>query len=75
MWAVALAVASFCEPGGQGELLHGLLAQRAAEEHNWLEKWWDNSYLDIRTCRPACCSWGVLPVALGAKFAGATVRV
>ncbi len=42
-------VADFSKPGGQGEVLRNLLVQHAAKEHNWLEKWWDNGYLDIRT--------------------------
>lgn len=41
-------VADFTKPGGQGEVLQNLLLQHAAKEHNWLEKWWDNGYLDIR---------------------------
>ncbi len=42
-------VADFQKEGGLGQRLHGLLKERAAKEHNWLERWWDNSYLDIRT--------------------------
>lgn len=41
-------MADFTKPGGQGEALRGLLIQHAATQHNWLEQWWDNSYLDIR---------------------------
>jgi hypothetical protein len=36
------------KPGGVGETLRNHLVNYAAGEHNWLEKWWDNSYLDIR---------------------------
>lgn len=42
-------VADFTKPGGVGHKLHGLLVEYAAKEYNWLEKWWDYGYLDIRT--------------------------
>lgn len=41
-------VADFTRPGGEGERLRRLLVEYAAGEENWLERWWDNSYLDIR---------------------------
>ena len=43
-------VADFCKPGGQGEQLRTLLLKHREKELNWLEKWWDDSYLDIRKC-------------------------
>jgi hypothetical protein len=42
-------VADFVKPGGTGEGLRGLLVNYAATKPNWLEEWWDDSYLDIRT--------------------------
>jgi hypothetical protein len=53
----ASLVADFQREGGVGQRLHSLLVQRAAREHNWLERWWDNSYLDTRayfTVTSAC---------------------
>ena len=41
-------VADFQKEGGVGQRLHALLKDRAAKEFNWLERWWDNSYLDTR---------------------------
>ena len=43
-------VHDFQRDGGVGQRLHRLLEARAKKELNWLEKWWDNSYLDTRTC-------------------------
>ena len=61
-------VADFTKPLGQGEALQNLLLQHAAKEHNWLEKWWDNGYLDIRK-RGYCC------VAHTANASGETAAV
>lgn len=41
-------VSDFVKPGGQGETLRNLLLKYREGELNWLEKWWDDSYLDIR---------------------------
>eukprot|EP01138_Halocafeteria_seosinensis_P008104 gb/GECG01008282.1/.p1 GENE.gb/GECG01008282.1/~~gb/GECG01008282.1/.p1 ORF type:complete len:676 (+),score=73.15 gb/GECG01008282.1/:1-2028(+) len=41
-------VSKFCDPGGPGPFLQEKLQQRASEELNWLEKYWDNMYLSLR---------------------------
>lgn len=55
----ATLVADFVRPGGVGEQLRGMLVQHAAGELNWLEKWWDNSYLDIRDPSPVNVNYGL----------------
>ena len=60
-------VADFVKPGGQGEALRQSLIQYAATQHNWLEQWWDDSYLDIRTRTHRVCAW------MGRRRAGAFV--
>ncbi len=47
--ATKAAVADFQRPGGVGETLHRALVEHAKGELNWLEKWWDIGYLEIRT--------------------------
>jgi hypothetical protein len=42
-------VQDFQKANGVGRRLHRLLEVRASHELNWLERWWDDSYLDTRT--------------------------
>ncbi|XP_068735255.1 carnitine O-acetyltransferase-like isoform X1 [Montipora capricornis] len=43
-------VRDFLKPGGDGEMLHNKLVQRAKTEKNWLATWWDNvAYLESRS--------------------------
>lgn len=43
-------VEDFLKPGGDGEVLHNKLVQRAKTEKNWLATWWDNAaYFDCRS--------------------------
>ena len=56
-------VAEFGREGGEGEALQAFLEERASNERNWMEEWWEQlAYLRTRTNMAIHINWtGVLP--------------
>ena len=56
-------VTDFQRDGGEGEALQSFLEQKAGDERNWMEEWWEQlAYLRTRTTMAIHINWfGVFP--------------
>ena len=61
--AAQAVVDDFCREGGDGEALQAMLEEKAANERNWMEEWWEQlAYLRTRTTMAIHINWfGVMP--------------
>ena len=59
----AALVRDFCREGGEGQALQVALEEKASEERNWMEEWWEQlAYLRTRTTMAVHINWfGVTP--------------